>query len=153
MRCLQPGTGSVWVPAVGCSACFSCGDKENFMWDCILLWGLKNAAGLRILSVLYCLRLFLFPVWLLFGQRGGNSTTVQLLTALRGQDTVFTRTSSLLLSITRESFSSYSLCCVVEGQSETTRVLYYTVFGTLLDINFDIERFAKMSNATQMDSV
>lgn len=35
----QPG--SVQVPAVGCSACFSCCDKENFMSNCILLWARK----------------------------------------------------------------------------------------------------------------
>ena len=59
-----------WVrPAITASECVefllfssSCSQQENFMCDCILISCLKNAAGLQILFVPYCLRRFLFPV-------------------------------------------------------------------------------------------
>lgn len=113
--CLQISPGSVQVPAVGCCACFSYNDKENFVCDYILLWAWKMQLDSR--SSLCCIV-------------SGSSCFLTDCCLGREEETP-PLSSFLLLSEDRTRFSpGLPQCCsqqltsplalVIKGRSETT---------------------------------
>lgn len=90
--------------------------EENSVCDCFLKKQLDSGSSLRsIVSATSCFLSAL--LLLLFGQRGGNSTAVQLLTAHRGQDMVLTQ--EVLVTAVHPQQVLTGLLPSLKGQSRT----------------------------------